>query len=79
MVKYLVPRFGQHRFDEDNDGKTCLDWAVEGQKHNVLEYLQQKGGFSDWQWLQQVSITHSAVPKCSLHASPHYAPGVTYL
>ena len=49
MVKYLVPKFGQYRFDKDNDGRTCLDLAVEEQKYNVVEYLQQEGGFSDGQ------------------------------
>ena len=47
FVKYLVPRFGQHRFDKDNDGETCLDLAVKRLKHNVVEYLQQEGGFAD--------------------------------
>ena len=46
MVKYLVPRFGQHKFDEDNYGRTCLDLAAEEQKYNMVEYLQQEGGFS---------------------------------
>ena len=27
VVKYLIPRFGQHRFDKDNAGRTCLDLA----------------------------------------------------
>ena len=49
VVKYLVPMFGQHRFDKGNAGETCLDLAIEGQKHNVVEYLQQEGGFSDRQ------------------------------
>ena len=49
MVKYLLPRFGQHRFDKDNFGETCLDLAVAEGKHNVVEYLQQEGGFSDRQ------------------------------
>ena len=40
LVKYLVPRFGQHRFDKTNAGRTCLDLAVEKEKHNVVEYLQ---------------------------------------
>ena len=46
MVKYLNPRFGQHRFDKDNAGRTCLDLAIEGEKHNVVEYLLQEGGFA---------------------------------
>jgi len=46
---YLLPRFGQHRLSKDNAGKTCLDWAVKEEKHNVVEYLQQEGGFSDRQ------------------------------
>jgi len=46
---YLLPRFGEHRFDTDNGGRTCLDWAVKHEKHNVVEYLQQEGGFSDQQ------------------------------
>ena len=49
MVKYLIPRFGQHRLDKDNTGRTCMDWAVEKEKHNVVEYLQQEGGFADRQ------------------------------
>ena len=45
MVKYLIPKFGQRRFDKDNAGKTCLDWAVEQQKHSVVDYLVQEAGF----------------------------------
>ena len=47
MVMYLLPRFGEHRFDKTNAGRTCLDLAVKHKKHNVVEYLQQEGGFSD--------------------------------
>ena len=45
MVKYLIPTFGQRRFDKDNAGKTCLDKAVEHQKHNVVDYLIREAGF----------------------------------
>ena len=43
----LLPRFGQHRFDTDIAGRACLDLAVEEEKYNVVEYLQNEGGFSD--------------------------------
>ena len=46
MVKYLIPRFGQHKFDKDNAGRTCLDLAIKEAKHNVVEYLKQEGGFA---------------------------------
>ena len=47
VVNYLIPRFGQRRFDKDSEGKTCLDWAIALKKHNVVEYLRQEGGFAD--------------------------------
>ena len=28
VVKYLVPRFGQHTFEKDNAGKTCPHWLL---------------------------------------------------
>ena len=46
VVKYLIPKFGQRKFDKDNAGKTCLDRAFEKQKHNVVNFLSQEGGFS---------------------------------
>ena len=45
MVKYLIPKFGQRRFDKNNTGETCLDLAIAEQKHNVVDYLVQEAGF----------------------------------
>ena len=45
MVKYLIPKFGQRRFDKDSAGRTCVDWAIVEQKHNVVDYLVQEAGF----------------------------------
>ena len=45
MVKYLLPKFGQRKFDVDNYGNTCVKLAKQQQKQDVVDYLLQYGGF----------------------------------
>ena len=49
MVKYLLPKFGQKKFDVDNDGRTCLTLAIQEQKQDVVDYLLEYGGFGGHQ------------------------------
>ena len=45
MVKYLLPKFGQKKFDVTNYGDTCLTLAIREQKQDVEDYLLEYGGF----------------------------------
>ena len=45
MVKYLLPKFGQKKFDVTNNGHTCLTLAIREQKQDVEDYLLEYGGF----------------------------------
>ena len=40
----LLPKFGQKKFDVDNNGDTCLTLAIKQQKHDVVDYLLEYGG-----------------------------------
>lgn len=57
-VQYLLPLFGEKKFDKSNNGNTCLDWAIQQQKQDVVDWLLQYGGFATQR--QQVST-----PTCS--------------
>ena len=47
MVKYLLPLFGEKKFKQDNDGRTCLDLAINATGSEVVAYLLQEGGFAN--------------------------------
>ena len=45
IVKYLMPKFGDSRFDLDNLGQNCLHKAVKEGHPKVVRYLIEEGGF----------------------------------
>lgn len=53
VAKYLLPLYGEKKFDKDNYGCTCLDVASNEQNQDVIDYFLQEGGFPTY--LQQVS------------------------
>ena len=53
LVKYLLPKFGQKKFDLDDNRYTCLTLAIEEKELDVVDYLLQEGGLCIPQ--QQVS------------------------
>ena len=53
LVKYLLPKFGQKKFDLDENRYTCLTLAIEEKELDVVDYLLQEGGLCVPQ--QQVS------------------------
>ena len=44
-VKYLIPKFGQKKFDLDKDAQSCLHKAVREGHPKVVRYLIEEGGF----------------------------------
>ena len=46
IVKYLIPKFGDRRFDLDNAGHTCLNWAAQKGHLAVVKYLVEECGFN---------------------------------
>ena len=46
IVKYLIPKFGDRRFDMDNVGNTCLHWAAREGHLAVVKYLIEECGFN---------------------------------
>ena len=44
-VEYLLPLFGDRKFEVDEDGWTCLHWAVGGGSLPVMRYLVDQCGF----------------------------------
>ena len=48
-MKYLLPKFGQKKFDVDNYGNTCVNLAIQQQKQDVVDYLLEYGGFGGHQ------------------------------
>ena len=44
-VKYLIPKFGQKKFDLDKDAQSCLHKAVMKGHPKVVRYLIGEGGF----------------------------------
>ena len=59
VVKYLLPKLGERKFDKDIFGETCLDYAIQQQKQDVVDYLLTEGRFPSHQ--QQVSTSQSSV------------------
>ena len=45
IMKYLIPKFGDRRFDLDNAGDTCL-CAAQGGHLAVVKYLIEECGFN---------------------------------
>ena len=45
IVKYLIPKFGDRRFDLDNDGDTCLHCAALEGHLAVVKYLIEECRF----------------------------------
>ena len=46
IVKYLIPKFGDRRFDLDNAGNTCLHYAAKESHLAVAKYLIEECGFN---------------------------------
>ena len=46
IVKYLIPKFGDRRFDLDDAGDTCLHWATKKGHLAVVKYLIEECGFN---------------------------------
>ena len=44
IVKYLMPKFGDRRFDLDNLAQSCLHKAVREGHPKVVRYLIEEGG-----------------------------------
>ena len=44
-VKYLMPKFGDSRFDLDTAARSCLHYSVEGGHPKVVRYLIEEGAF----------------------------------
>ena len=45
IVKYLIPKFGDRKFDLDKHGNTCLHWAAWEGHVAVVKYLVEACGF----------------------------------
>ena len=45
IVKYLMPKFGDSRFDLDKDAQSCLHNAVRQGHPKVVRYLIELEGF----------------------------------
>ena len=45
VVKYLMPKFGDSKFDLDNHAQSCLHNAVWNGHPKVVQYLIEEGGF----------------------------------
>ena len=46
IVKYLIPKFGDRRFDQSNAGNTCLHQAAQEGHLAVVKYLIEECGFN---------------------------------
>ena len=46
IVKYLIPKFGDRRFDLTNAGNTCLHYAAQEGHLAVVKYLVEECGFN---------------------------------
>ena len=45
IVKYLIPKFADRRFESDNDGNTCLHCAAQEGHLAVVKYFIEECGF----------------------------------
>ena len=45
IVKYLIPKFGDRKFDLNYAGNTCLHWAAQEGHLAVVKYLVEECGF----------------------------------
>ena len=45
IVRYLIPKYGDRKFDLDNDGNTCLHYAAREGHLSVVKYLIEECGF----------------------------------
>ena len=72
IVKYLMPKFGDSKFDMDSHAQSCLHKAVREGHPKVVRYLIEEGGF-DPSLRDEVRIY-----KCNLHhnnsSAVHYIP-----
>ena len=46
IVKYLIPKFGDRKFDLNNAGDTCLHYAAREGHLAVVKYLIEECGFN---------------------------------
>ena len=46
IVKYLIPKFGDRKFDLDNHGETCLHYAAHEGHLAIVKYLIEECGFN---------------------------------
>ena len=46
IVKYLIPKFGDRKFDLTNYGNTYLHYAAQGGHLEVVKYLVEECGFN---------------------------------
>ena len=46
IVKYLIPKCGDRKFDLTNAGNTCLHRAAQGGHLAVVKYLIEECGFN---------------------------------
>ena len=46
IMKYLIPKFGDRRFDLDNAGNTCLHYAAWEGHLAVVKYLIEECGLN---------------------------------
>ena len=46
IVKYLIPKFGDRKFDLNNYGNTCLHYAAQEGHLAVVKYLVEECGFN---------------------------------
>ena len=67
-MEYLLPLFGERMFEVDEDGRTCLQYAVFGGSLPVMRYLVDQYRF-DLSLRTAVScrVVHLVVYSCVIH------------
>ena len=45
VVKCIIPKFADRRFDSDNFGSNCLHWSAQRGHLAVMKFLIEKCGF----------------------------------